>query len=188
MNSEMRTNMLIYNISGKMCPAKTLLQGCKLRQTLYQLQQNLKIGYRVLENGILLAPCFFATGNDSTDKLHNLKDIETDICADCYKKNRQKESQKTDAREKPQIQTVILGYKLCSVNCPAGMTKATCPLRKEFTNTEEKFNVGYRPLNENTLLFPEKHHDSKTNVFHDMWQRQAEICDKCFEQNQQKTK
>ena len=76
----------------------------------------------------------------------------------------------------------------CGVNCPAGMTKGKCPLRKEFAETEERYNIGYKELGENTLLFPSEHYDVKSNTFHNVWARHSEICSRCREDNRQTIK
>lgn len=186
MNDNMQTNMLIYDVHGKICPGGMTAENCKLRQKLAQMEHDLHIGYTVMENGNLLAPKWFATDNDVNDTHFNLEQTRQDICNACYRENRKKELAEPDnAPEKPKIQTVIYGYMQCGVNCPAGMTKGTCPLRKEMAQTDERYNIGYKELGEKTLLFPSKHYDVKSNAFHDVSARRSEICTKCFEQNRQ---
>ena len=178
--------MLIYDVCGKICPGGMTAADCKLRQKLAQLENDLKIGYTVMENGNLLAPKWFATGNNADDKSFNLASVREDVCNTCYRESRKKEQNEPDnAPEKQKIQTVIYAYMQCETNCPAGMTKGTCPLRKEMAETDERYNIGYKELGENTLLFPSEHYDVKSNAFHDVWARQSEICSKCREKNRQ---
>ena len=189
------TTNLTYEVIGEICPGGMTSDGCPLRQKLAELQAKYNIGYYELENGNLLVPLwsllkkgadYDCTGNAES---FDLKTTKEDICNKCYMANHDKEKNEPEPRtEKPSIQTVIFGYMLSGTNCPQGMTKDKCPLRKEFAEIEERYNVGYKTHGENTLIIPKKHFDVRTNAFFDMSKRHAQICSKCFEENRQNVK
>ena len=177
---------LIYNVVGEICPGGMTHENCPLRKKLTELEEKCHIGFVELENGNLLAPSWAMLNDDESFDLKKTKD---EMCLKCYIENRDKEKNEPEPKtEKPTIQTVILAYQLSGVNCPSGMTKDKCPLRKELAETDEKYNIGYKTLGEKTVLFPRKHYDVQSNSFHDLGKRSAEICYKCFCQNHQNVK
>ena len=189
------TTQLTYEVIGNICPGGMTAGKCPLRQKLAELQEKYHIGYSELENGNLLVPLWALLKKDADydttgkGESFDLKQTQKDMCLRCYVENRDKEKNEPEPKtEKPCIQTVIFGYVLGGTNCPSGMTKGKCPLRKEFARIEERYNVGYQELGDKTLLVPGKYYDARTNAFFDVSKRGAEICSRCFEQNRQNVK
>lgn len=189
------TTQLTYEVIGNICPGGMTASKCPLRQNLAELQKKYHIGYSKLENGNLLVPLWALlkkdADHDTTDKgeSFDLKQTQKDMCLRCYVENRDKGKNEPEPKtEKPRIQTVIFGYQLSRTNCPSGMTKGKCPLRKELADIDERYNIGCKTLGGTTLLVPHTYFDARTNVFFDMSKRSREICSRCFEQNRQNVK
>ena len=191
----MRTIILDYDVIGKLCPHGMTAENCHLRKVLNEWQKaygpedpSFGFGYKVLENGNLLVPKWFSTGDYPRDLCFNLEKTIKETCdGSCLRENRKKESANpTEYREQPQICTVIFAYVFGGCNCPNQMNVDNCPLRKSLRETEQEHNIGYQELSQNTLLIPNKHYNSRTNWYRDVAQRKADICSQCFKDNRQK--
>jgi len=199
--NDMHTHILTYKIIGRICPHGMTNENCHLRKVLNDWQNKhglggtvFGFGYKILDNGVLLVPDFYYTGNgdistgEDNSNYFNLGETIKNTCDGiCFRENRKKEKDNPSEFAKlPEMQTVIFAYNYCGVNCPYGMTNENCPLRKELAETEAKHNVGYKQLSEGVLLVPENNYDMKNNIWHGISKRKIEICDKCFNDNRQK--
>lgn len=87
---------------------------------------------------------------------------------------------------KRRLATWMHRYSVQCCNCPECMTADNCPLRKELTDLETKYRIGYRVLEDGALSFPEFAYYEREDKQIKVAQIQRDICDKCFEDNQQK--
>ena len=178
------TWMLKYEVIGKICPRGMTAENCHLRKVLNNWQakygfggSGLGFGYKILENGNLLVPKWFCTGNESGDAYFDLKKVIDETCQGaCYRENREKELANPEEFKKlPEMQTVIFAYQTSGVNfCPRN-----CQLCDKLAEMQEKHAIGYQKLGENILMMPDKHYDSKDNVYRDISKMSNEICDEC---------
>ena len=174
-----------YDVVGRECPAWAV-DACPLRKQLSELQMRHKnFGYKILENGNLLVPKWYA---EEENGFHfNLNDTRTKICMTCYRNCRDKHQKDPEKYSLDIIkQVVILAYQWGGTNCPKGMSIDKCQLCKQLAEKEETDHIGYKRLGQRLLLIPNSYWNPQTNVFIDVSQRHAEICYKCFEQNREK--
>jgi hypothetical protein len=181
---------LMYDVIARICPRGMTDENCPLRKELAKWQTRyglggsaLGFGYKVMENGVLLAPNWYACGDEIPADNFNLREIIENVCgqceAECFKKER---ANPQEFQSKPEMQTVIFECWHTGVNCPTD----NCPLRKELAKMEATNNIGYKELSDNVLLVPNNHYDKVNNVYYDIAKTKREICDECFVKNRQK--
>jgi len=183
MEPRMETRMLKYDVIGMVCPNGLTTKDCELRKALAEMEEKYKIGYRVLDNGNLLVPQFWAAGNDPKDINFNLKKTKEEVCNKCRANALKKEREDRDKGIEPSpinIQTVLFAYMLCGSNCPRIMNVNNCFLRNHLAKAEEENYIGYKVLSDGTLLIPNQFYSPKTNNFRNISQESSDICFECF--------
>jgi len=89
---------------------------------------------------------------------------------------------------KKHLSTWMHEYSVHGCNCPEGMTVENCPLRKELADMETKYRIGYRVLDDGTLLFPSHAYYERENKSFNVGEIQRNICDECFKKSRENQK
>lgn len=179
---------LMYDVIAKICPRGMTDGNCPLRKGLAEKQTKYGLGdsafgfgYKVMENGVLLAPNWHGDEDSAND--FNLRKTIENVCGqceiECLKKQR---ANPQEFQSKPEMQTVIFECWHTGVNCPT----EKCSLRKELAKMEATNNIGYKELSENVSLIPNNHYDKVNNIYYDIAKIKNEICDACFERSRHK--
>ena len=177
----MQTLMLTYDVEGRICPVGIKREDCALRKSLSNWENKFKIGYRVLENGNLLVPHFWANGNEPGSLNFKIKEVKETLCNNCMAENRIKEREDVEkGKHGIRITTMLCPYVLSGCNCPKGMNEANCPLRSHLAKAEEELYIGYKVLENNVLLIPSNYYNPKTNIYRNISREVSDICYMCF--------